>query len=137
MAPSALLPSLWPLTLQALQKAISTYEQLAASPDTDHIESADKEKATAALSEAKAWMEAECAKQDALPKHAEPTLLTSAIDAKLASVKAACAVLNKPKPKPKPAEVKPTAEAEMAPAAEGAAAAPAAAPAAADGMDID
>jgi heat shock protein 4 len=127
---------------QELEKVLASMDALAHSAETEHIDSADKAKAVDTLGAAKAWLSAEKAKQDALPKHADPVLMTAAVDSKRESVEAACAALKKQKPKPKPEAAKPVepaAEAAAAPAAE-AAAAPAAeagAPAAADGMDID
>jgi len=129
-----------PGAITALQKAISTFEALVASSETAHIDASDKEKAAADIEAAKDWLAAESTKQDASPAHADPTLLTAAVDSKCESLKFACTVLNKPKPKPK-AEPKPAAEDEAgaAPAAEGEEAVEevAAAPAAAADMDID
>lgn len=129
---------------------MGNFESLVSSADTEHIDSADKDKARAALGEAKAWLEAETAKQDALPQHADPVLLASALDAKVSTLTSACAALTKPKPRPKPAETpKPAADAAAADAAAAGEAAPAAAaegnesapaaaaPASADGMDVD
>eukprot|EP00306_Pavlova_sp_CCMP459_P006598 CAMPEP_0185158932 /NCGR_PEP_ID=MMETSP1139-20130426/2717_1 /TAXON_ID=298111 /ORGANISM="Pavlova sp., Strain CCMP459" /LENGTH=823 /DNA_ID=CAMNT_0027724089 /DNA_START=18 /DNA_END=2489 /DNA_ORIENTATION=+ len=120
-----------------LEKVIASMESLAASAATEHIEPADKDKALSEVSAAKAWLAAEQEKQAALPKHADPTLLTAQIDGKRASVETACAVLKKPKPAPKPAAVPPAAAPATAMDTDAAApAAAAAAPAAVD-MDLD
>lgn len=128
------------LRAQELLALISKMEALAASADTEHIAAADKSKATEELAAAKSWLDAEQAKQDALPKSADPTLLVAQLRAKCTALEASCAVLKAPKPAPKPAEPAASAGAPAASAADGDAAPAAAADApaaAADGMDID
>jgi len=106
-----------PEAIRALVDTISHWQTEASSTDEkySHIEKTDKDKILSDVASARDWLVQQRAKQDALPKAANPILLSSDVVARKNNLdKISKQILSKPKPKPKPEEPKP---AEAKPAA--------------------
>jgi heat shock protein 4 len=102
-----------PEAINALVDAIAHWQgELSTTSDKyDHIDKADKDKISAELDNARTWLVASRAKQDALPQTANPVLLTADLIARKNNLeKLAKPILSRPKPKPKPAEAPKPAE---------------------------
>jgi len=71
-------------------------------PKYDHIEKTEKQKIVDECKKVETWLNTEMAKQDKLPKHADPIITVTEINKKKTELeKFALPILNKPKPKPK------------------------------------
>ncbi|KAI3525056.1 hypothetical protein L1887_03727 [Cichorium endivia] len=95
---------------------INAYRQAAASgdPKYEHIDLSEKQKVLNDCSEAENWLREKTQQQDALPKHADPVLLSSDIKRKAEALDRGCRpIMSKPKPAPPKA-----AEAPASPAPE-------------------
>ncbi|KAI3525042.1 hypothetical protein L1887_03713 [Cichorium endivia] len=100
---------------------INAYRQAAASgdPKYDHIDLSEKQKVLNDCSEAENWLREKTQQQDALPKHADPVLLTSDIKRKAEALDRGCRpIMSKPKPAP-PKAASPEVPPSPAPAQEG------------------
>ncbi|KAL4589187.1 hypothetical protein LXL04_002092 [Taraxacum kok-saghyz] len=97
---------------------INAYRQAAASgdPKYDHIDLAEKQKVLNDCSEAENWVREKTQQQEALPKHADPVLLSADIKRKAEALDRGCRpIMSKPKPAP-PKAASPEAAPSPAPA---------------------
>ncbi|KAL5226720.1 hypothetical protein ABZP36_014985 [Zizania latifolia] len=84
---------------------INSFREAALSndPKFNHIDVEEKQKVINECSEAEAWLREKRQQQDALPKHANPVLLSSDIKKKAETVDRFCKpIMMKPKPAPTP-----------------------------------
>ncbi|KAI3789717.1 hypothetical protein L2E82_02520 [Cichorium intybus] len=103
-------------SVEYLVGVINAYRQAAASgdPKYEHIDLSEKQKVLNDCSEAENWLREKTQQQDALPKHADPVLLSSDIRRKAEALDRGCRpIMSKPKPAPPKA-----AEAPASPAPE-------------------
>uniref|UniRef100_A0A0D9UXK1 Uncharacterized protein n=1 Tax=Leersia perrieri TaxID=77586 RepID=A0A0D9UXK1_9ORYZ len=91
--------------IDQLAYCITSFRDAALSKDPkfDHIDIEEKQKVINECSDAEAWLREKRQQQDALPKHANPVLLSSDIKKKAETVDRFCKpIMMKPKPAPKP-----------------------------------
>ncbi|XP_006643833.1 heat shock 70 kDa protein 15-like isoform X2 [Oryza brachyantha] len=91
--------------IDQLAYCINSFREAALSKDPkfDHIDIEEKQKVINECSEAEVWLREKKQQQDALPKHANPVLLSSDIKKKAETVDRFCKpIMTKPKPAPKP-----------------------------------
>ncbi|KAG8053154.1 hypothetical protein GUJ93_ZPchr0001g31131 [Zizania palustris] len=84
---------------------IDSFREAALSydPKFDHIDLEEKQTVINECSEAEVWLREKRQQQDALPKHANPVLLSSDIKKKAETIDRLCKpIMMKPKPKPAP-----------------------------------
>ncbi|ERN03917.1 heat shock 70 kDa protein 14 [Amborella trichopoda] len=89
--------------VEQLIYCINSYREAALSKDPkfDHIDGADKQKVVNECTEAEAWLREKKQQQDALPKHANPVLLSSDLKKKAETLDRFCRpIMTKPKPVP-------------------------------------
>ncbi|XP_052158244.1 heat shock 70 kDa protein 15-like [Oryza glaberrima] len=92
-------------SIDQLAYCINSFRDAALSKDPkfDHIEMEEKQKVINQCSEAEVWLREKIQQQDALPKHANPVLLSSDLKKKAETVDRFCKpIMMKPKPAPKP-----------------------------------
>lgn len=106
-------------TVASLRSAVEQFRMAATSADPkyEHIEAEEKKKIVDECQSIESWLNQNLAKQEALPKHADPIITCADLLKKKADLeKLANPILNKPKPKPKE-EPKPAPETKPAPEA--------------------
>lgn len=91
--------------IDQLVYCINSFREAALSKDPrfDHIDIEEKQKVVNECSEAETWLREKKQQQDALPKQANPVLLSSDIKKKAEALDRFCKpIMTKPKPAPKP-----------------------------------
>ncbi|XP_058074803.1 heat shock 70 kDa protein 15-like [Magnolia sinica] len=97
---------------------ITSYREAAMSQDPkfDHIDIAEKQKVVHECGEAEAWLREKKQQQDALPKYANPVLLTADVKRKAEALDRFCRpIMTKPKPAPPKPQTPPEAPPQAQP----------------------
>lgn len=98
-----------PAAIDALEKSIQYYTDLAASADEkySHISQEDRKKVSDRCAETAKWLDEQKKRQDATPITKDPVVTVATINAKKALMETFCRdIMNKPKPAPKKEEPK-------------------------------